>query len=99
LGKEAHQRGQAGEAQTDRRAGPGKARRREERTASGIVLPDPAKDKPQTARIIAIGDLDDGSVSKGDLVVFARYFGTGITLDEEDYLILDADDLLGIVEE
>ena len=71
----------------------------EEKTASGIVLPETAKDKPQTARIIAIGDLDDGSVNEGDLVVFARYSGTGITLDEEDYLILDADDLLGIVEE
>jgi chaperonin GroES len=72
---------------------------REEKTASGIVLPETAKDKPQTARIIAIGDLEDGEVSEGNLVVFAKYSGTGITLDGEDYLILDADDLLGIVEE
>ena len=71
----------------------------EEKTASGIVLPETAKDKPQTARIIAIGDLEDGEVSEGDLVVFAKYSGTGITLDGEDYLILDADELLGIVEE
>ena len=71
----------------------------EEKTASGIVLPETAKDKPQTARIIAIGDLEDGEVSEGDLVVFAKYSGTQITLDGEDYLILDADDLLGIVEE
>ena len=71
----------------------------EAKTASGIVLPETAKEKPQTARIIAIGDLDDGEVSEGDLVVFAKYSGTEITLDGEDYLILDADDLLGIVEE
>ena len=71
----------------------------EEKTASGIVLPETAKDKPQTARIIAIGDLEDGEVSEGDVVVFAKYSGTQITLDGEDYLILDADDLLGIVEE
>jgi chaperonin GroES len=71
----------------------------EEKTASGIVLPETAKDKPQTARIISIGDLDDEGVNEGDLVVFARYSGTKIALDDEDYLILDADDLLGIVEE
>ncbi len=71
----------------------------EERTASGIVLPETTKDKPQTARIIAIGDLEDGKVNQGDLVVFAKYSGTEITLDGEDYLILDADHLLGIVEE
>ncbi len=71
----------------------------EEKTASGIVLPETAKDRPQTARIIAVGDFEDGKVNEGDLVVFAKYSGTGITLDDEDYLILDADDLLGIVEE
>jgi chaperonin GroES len=71
----------------------------EERTVSGIVLPETAKDKPQTAWTIAIGDLDDESVNEGDLVVFAMYSGTGITLDDEDYLILDADDLLGVVKE
>jgi chaperonin GroES len=71
----------------------------QEKTASGIVLPETAKYKLQTARIIAIGGLDDESVNEGDLVVFARYSGTGITLDDEDHLVLDADDLLGIVEE
>jgi len=71
----------------------------EEKTASGIVLPETAKDTPQTARIVAVGDFEDGELNEGDLVVFARYSGTGITLDEEDYLILDADDLIGIVEE
>jgi chaperonin GroES len=63
------------------------------------VLPKTAEDKPQTARITAIGDLEDGKVSEGNLVVLAKYSSTGIKLDGEDYLILDADDLLGIVEE
>ncbi len=71
----------------------------EEKTTSGIVLPQTAKGKPQTAKVIRIGDLENGKVSEGDLVVFAKYSGTEITLDDEDYLILDSDDLLGIVEE
>ena len=71
----------------------------EEKTVSGIVLPETAKEKPQTAKIKAIGDLEDGKVNEDDLVVFARYSGTEITLDNEDFLILDTDDLLGIVEE
>jgi len=71
----------------------------EEKTASGIVLPETAKEKPQTAKIKAIGDLEDGKVNEDDLVVFARYSGTEITLEDEDFLILDTDDLLGIVEE
>ncbi len=70
----------------------------EEKTLSGIVLPETAKNKPQTARVVAVGDLEDGSVGEGDLVVFAKYSGTEIKLDEESYLVLDSDDLLGIVE-
>ena len=79
---------------------------REETTASGIVLPDTAKEKPQTAKIVAVGEgkLDkDGQrvpveVAQGDVIVFAKYSGTEISLDGEDYMILDADDILGIVE-
>ena len=70
----------------------------EEKTASGIVLPQTAKEKPQTARLIAIGNSENGKVSAGDLVVFDKYSGAKITLDDEDYLILDSDDLLGVVE-
>ena len=72
---------------------------REETTASGIVLPDTAKEKPQTAEVIAVGDADEVEVSEGDVVVFAKYSGTEITLDGEDYMILDADDILGVVED
>jgi chaperonin GroES len=71
----------------------------EEKTASGIVLPDTAKEKPQTAQVVAIGDSEELGISEGDLVVFAKYSGMDIILDGKDYLILDSDDLLGIVEE
>jgi chaperonin GroES len=72
---------------------------REETTASGIVLPDTAKEKPQTASVVAVGQFEDGvKVSEGDVIVFAKYSGTEISLDGEDYMILDADDILGIVE-
>jgi chaperonin GroES len=75
-----------------------KPEEQEETTTSGIVLPQTAKGKPQTARVIAIGDSGNGKVSEGDLVVFARYSGTKVDLDDEEYLILDSDALLGIVE-
>ncbi len=71
----------------------------EEQTASGIVLPDTAKEKPQTAEVVAVGQFEDGvKVSEGDVIVFAKYSGTEIKLEGEDYMILDADDILGIVE-
>ena len=80
---------------------------REETTASGIVLPDTAKEKPQTARVVAVGEgkLDsDGQrvpveVAADDVIVFAKYSGTEISLDGEDYMVLDADDILGVVED
>lgn len=72
---------------------------REEKTASGIVLPETAKDQPQTAEVVAVGDSQNGGVSEGNLVIFARYSGTKIKLDDEEYLVLDSDDLLGVIEE
>jgi len=73
---------------------------REETTASGIVLPDTAKEKPQMAEVIAVGETEDRvKVNQGDVIVFAKYSGTEIRLDNEDYLILDADDILGVVED
>jgi chaperonin GroES len=77
-----------------------KAVEREETTASGIVLPDTAKEKPQMAEVIAVGETENGvKVNQGDVIVFAKYSGTEIRLDNEDYLILDADDILGVVED
>ena len=80
---------------------------REQTTASGIVLPDTAQEKPQTARVVAVGngktDKDGQTVavevSEGDVVVFSRFGGTEIKLEGEEYMILDADDILGVVED
>ena len=71
----------------------------ESETASGIILPETAKGKPQTAQVVAIGDSEEVGVSEGDGVVFAKYSGTRIRLEDEDYLILNSDDLLGVVEQ
>ena len=73
---------------------------REETTPSGIVLPDTAKEKPQTAEVVAVGEFENGvKVNQGDVIVFAKYSGTEISLNGEDYMILDADDILGVVED
>jgi chaperonin GroES len=78
----------------------------EEKTAGGIVLPDTAKEKPQTAEVIAVGPgktLDNGTVAPmevnvGDKVVYGKYSGTEIKIGAEEVIILRQDDILGIVE-
>lgn len=74
----------------------------EEKTASGIVLPDKAKEKPQEGEVIAAGDgriLENGTrvemdVKVGDRVLFSKYAGTEIKLDGKEYLIMRQDDIL-----
>lgn len=78
----------------------------EEKTASGIVLPDTAKEKPQEGRVVAVGTgriLDSGErvaleVKEGDKVIFSKYAGTELKLDGKEYLILRENDVLAIVE-
>ena len=78
---------------------------REEVTKTGIVLPDTAKEKPQEGEVLAVGPgrrLDSGEivpleVKVGDKVLFAKYAGTEIKLENEDHLILRESDLLAIV--
>lgn len=77
----------------------------EERTASGLVIPDSAKEKPQQGEVIAVGQGrfgDDNErvpmdISVGDTVVYSKYGGTEITVDGEDVLILSARDVLAII--
>jgi chaperonin GroES len=67
-------------------------------TPSGLVLPDTAKDKPQRGEIVAVGDDEEMiKVEVGDRVFFARYTGTELRLDNQDYLILEAADLLAVL--
>ncbi|KYZ75224.1 co-chaperone GroES [Anaerosporomusa subterranea] len=83
-----------------------KALEKEEKTVSGIVLPDTAKEKPQKGTIIAVGTgkvLDNGQrvaleVKEGQEVIFSKYAGTEIKIDNQDYLILSERDILAIVE-
>jgi chaperonin GroES len=78
---------------------------KEEVTKSGIVLPDTAKEKPQEGSIIAVGPGrlgDDGKrvameVKEGDKVIYAKYAGTEIKVENEDYLILSERDILAIM--
>jgi len=71
---------------------------REQTTDSGIVLPDTAREKPQTAEVVAVGVHEDVKVSVGDVVVLRKYSGTEIKLDGEEHRIADAEDILGVVE-
>jgi len=75
-----------------------KALEQEEKTEGGIYLPETAsKEKPQQGEVTAVGDEFKG-VKIGDKVIFAKYGGTEIKLEGEDYLVLGEDDVLGIIE-
>jgi chaperonin GroES len=84
-----------------------KANDAEEKTASGLVIPDTAKEKPQQGEVLAVGpgrrseqtgELIPLDVKVGDTVVYSKYGGTEITIDGDDLLILTARDVLAIVE-
>ena len=74
-------------------------------TASGLVIPDTAKEKPQEGRVVATGPgrIDDKGnrvpldVAEGDVVVFSKYGGTEVKYDGTDYLLLNARDILAVV--
>ncbi len=79
----------------------------EEKTASGLVIPDTAKEKPQQGSVLAVGpgrraessgELIPLDVKVGDTVVYSKYGGTEITVDGDDLLILTSRDVLAIVE-
>ena len=82
-----------------------KAVEEEETTASGIVLPDTAKEKPQKGKVLAVGDgkLEDGKripldVAEGDEVLYSKYGGTEIKVDGDDLLVLRESDVLAKVQ-
>ncbi|MDR7080179.1 co-chaperone GroES [Neobacillus sp. YX16] len=79
----------------------------EEKTASGIVLPDSAKEKPQEGKVVAVGTgrvLESGErvaleVSVGDRIIFSKYSGTEVKFEGNEYLILRENDILAVVGE
>lgn len=77
----------------------------EEKTKSGLIVPDSAKEKPQEAKVVAVGTgrlLDDGvvkplEVKNGDRVLYGKYSGTEVTVNGEEYLIIREEDVLAVV--
>ena len=77
----------------------------EEKTKGGIVLPDTAKEKPQEGEVVAVGSgrvLENGQrlpleVNVGEKVIFSKYAGTEVKVDDEEYLILSERDILAVV--
>jgi chaperonin GroES len=77
----------------------------EEKTASGIVLPDTAKEKPQEGKVVAVGTgrvLDNGErvaleVAAGDRIIFSKYAGTEVKYEGKEYLILRESDILAVI--
>jgi len=77
-----------------------------EQIRGGIIIPDSAKEKPQEGEVVAAGagkKLDSGErvaldVKEGDRVLFGKYAGTEVKLDDEEYLIMREDDILGVIE-
>jgi len=78
---------------------------KEEKTKGGIVLPDTAKEKPQKGEVLAVGsgEIIDGQkvpleVKVGDKIIFSKYAGTEIKIEDEEYLILRQSDVLAIIQ-
>jgi chaperonin GroES len=75
-------------------------------TASGIVIPDSATEKPDTGEVIAIGTgklLEDGKVrpldvKKGDKILFGKYSGQTVKIEGEEYLVMREEDIMGVLE-
>ena len=78
---------------------------KEEKTKGGIVLPDTAKEKPQEGEVVAVGSgrvLENGKtipleVKKGDKILFGKYSGTEVKIEEEGYIIMREEDILAII--
>lgn len=72
----------------------------EEKTAGGIIIPDTAKEKPQKGEVIAVGSGkpdEPMTVKVGDQILYGKYTGTDITVDDKDYLIMRESDIFAII--
>ena len=78
----------------------------ESKTSGGIIIPDSAKEKPQEGKVVAVGPgktLDSGEIAKpgvkkGDRILFSKYAGTDVIVDNEDHIIIREDDVLAVYE-
>ena len=77
-----------------------------QQTKGGIIIPDSAKEKPAEGKVVAVGNGklgDDGKripleIKKGDRILFSKYGGTEVQIEDEEYLIMREDDVLGVVD-
>ena len=69
----------------------------EQKTASGIIIPDTAKEKPQIAKVVAIGTIENAGIAVGDLVLFKKYSGTELEFEGNKMLVIPYADLLAKV--
>ena len=73
----------------------------EEKTASGIIIPDTAKEKPQQGKVVSTNEVDEKgnkpSVKAGDKVLYGKYAGTEITIDGKEYLIMRESDIFAVI--
>ncbi len=72
----------------------------EEKTSSGIIIPDSAKEKPQRGKIVAVGPGtkdEKMEVKVGDVVLYGKYAGTELSIDSKDYLIMKQSDVLAVI--
>ena len=71
----------------------------ETKTAGGLIIPDTAKEKPQMARVVALGNIENPGVASGDVVLYKKYGGTEVDFEGKKYLILPYGDLLAKIVE
>jgi chaperonin GroES len=71
----------------------------ESKTAGGIIIPDTAKEKPQMAKVVALGNIENPGVAAGDIVVYKKYAGTELEYDGKKYLFVPYGDLLAKIVE
>ncbi len=71
----------------------------ENKTSSGIIIPDTAKEKPSLARVVALGNIEEPAIAPGDVVLYKKYSGNKVELDGKEYLILPYADILAKISE
>ena len=69
----------------------------EEKTSGGIVIPQTAQEKTQEGIVVSIGDSPEIKVKKGDTIIYDKYAGTQIKIDDKDHLILKVEDVLAVI--
>lgn len=70
----------------------------DQKTASGIVIPGASKEKPQIAQVLEVPNQDDLKVKVGDKVIYKQYSGTEVNIDDTEYIVIDLENILAIVE-